>query len=59
MKKEIKAWLKNKGTVLWANWDLTDPDDLDLAAEWFHSEIRSFAAAAGNEPTDSPQTTSV
>lgn len=37
---QIKAWLLSKGVTLWADWDLTQPERLQAAAEWFHSQMR-------------------
>ncbi len=40
----IKKWLKSKQTTLWADWDLTHEDRLQLAAEWFQQQMREFIA---------------
>ncbi len=42
MSESVKDWLRTKGTILWANWDITDEKELDKAAEWFESELQSF-----------------
>lgn len=42
MKTEIASWLSTKGTTLWADWMINDPDGLDKAAEWFGRQMQEF-----------------
>lgn len=39
---EVREWLGTKGSSLWANWLTTSEDELELAAEWFTKELKSF-----------------
>jgi hypothetical protein len=36
--EEIKVWLLSKGVTLWASWDLSQPERLQEAAEWFKAQ---------------------
>lgn len=44
LKAEIAGWLATKGTTLWADWIIVDPDGLDKAAEWFGRQMQEFTA---------------
>lgn len=37
--EQIKAWLLSKGVTLWASWDLSQPERLQEAAEWFKTQM--------------------
>ncbi len=36
---QIKTWLLSKGVTLWASWDLSQPERLQEAAEWFKAQM--------------------
>jgi len=35
----VERWLSEKHTVLWMDWDVTDPKERRAAAEWFRHEM--------------------
>jgi hypothetical protein len=38
----VKQWLADKNTTLWMSWDLTQDDELELAARWFMGSIYDY-----------------
>lgn len=38
----IKKWLTSKSTTLWLNWDLTQPDELEAAAQYWLAQTTEF-----------------
>jgi len=41
-KSAIEDWLLSKGTVLWADFDVSSFDRRTAAVEWFFKELKSF-----------------
>ena len=40
--EEIRNWLDSKGTTLWANWIVTDPEQRAEAAWWFANQMGDY-----------------
>ena len=42
--EQVVAWLKDKHTTTWGGhgWDVTDPKEAVLAAEWFLQQIMDY-----------------
>ena len=40
--QEIHKWLDSKGTTLWANWIVTDPEQRAEAAWWFANQMDHY-----------------
>jgi len=46
----IEKWLMSKGTTLWADWDISQPDRRRKAAEWFaaqQADLMGWLASSG------------
>lgn len=38
----IELWLASKGVTLWADWDVTSQDRVQLAAQWFQKQMDEY-----------------
>lgn len=38
-----KQWLASKGVTLWMNWDITQEDGLEAAAQWLVANLEEFS----------------
>lgn len=47
----IEEWLGTKGVTLWADWDITDPVQCRLAAEWLATQMEEYDSWSCWNPT--------
>lgn len=45
-RESVREYLKSKRVVLWMDWMITEPGQMDKAIDWFMSEVTGCAAAA-------------
>lgn len=41
----IREYLAEKRVILWMDWLITEPSQMDLAIDWFMGECHNLAAA--------------
>lgn len=41
----VKHYLQEKRVILWMDWCITEPDQLEEAVDWFMTEVGGCAAA--------------
>jgi hypothetical protein len=47
----VDEWLGLKGVTLWGDWDITDPAQRRLAAEWLATQMWEYSEWAYWNPT--------
>ena len=42
LEADIEAWLQDKHSTMWADWEIVNDDSRQDAAAWFAAEMRDF-----------------
>lgn len=42
----VKEWLHGKKTILWMDWIITEPEQMDKAVDWFMGAVKDCAAVS-------------
>lgn len=42
----VKDWLLSKKTTLWSDWCVSDPSRMELAVDWFMTEMNAVSVFA-------------
>lgn len=43
-REDVRSWLQSKRVVLWQDWMITEPQQMDKAIDWFMGSVNDVAA---------------
>ena len=44
-RESVREWLKGKRVILWMDWLIGEPDQMELAVDWFMKAVNDVASA--------------
>lgn len=45
-RENVRTWLKGKRVILWMDWLIGEPEQMDKAVDWFMSSVQECAAVS-------------